>query len=76
MKKLENKLQLVTCPFLAIQGDKDEITSLAIVKKLQKISQSHDKKLLEVPGLYHAITEEPEIEELLEKVADWINQRV
>ena len=66
----------MTCSFLAIQGDKDEITSPALVKKLYKVALSLDKKLLEVPGLYHSITEEPEIGDLLEEVAGWIRSRI
>ncbi len=73
---LQKKLSEITAPILILHGAADQLTDPAGSKLLFNNISSQDKTLELFEGLYHEILNEPEKEEILALIADWISDRV
>ncbi len=62
----------VRLPVLILQGDGDPIVDPEGAEKLENWLGSKDLTRLNYPGLYHELHNEPEKEQVLTDVADWL----
>lgn len=76
MAGLEKKLATIELPMLILHGECDDMTLPAGSKMLHQKTGSTDKKLIIYEGLYHEIFNEPEQEDVMTDVADWLAPRL
>ena len=72
MTWLEDRLGAIELPMLIQHGSEDGMTSVEGSRKLHREICSRNKKLNIYEGLYHEIYNEPEQEEVMSDVADWL----
>lgn len=72
MSWLEGRLGAIELPMLILHGSDDEITPLEGSKMLHREIKSRIKTLTIYEGLYHEIYNEPEQEEVMSDVANWL----
>jgi lysophospholipase len=65
----------VTIPVLVMQGTEDKLASAEATKQFFEQIGSRDKELAIYPGFYHEIFNEPEKQDLFERVTSWLEQR-
>jgi len=65
----------ITCPLLVMHGTEDKLASCAATKALFARLGSTDKELEIYSGYYHELFNEPEKQELFDRVTEWINKR-
>lgn len=63
-------------PFIALQGEADQMVDPTGAKTLYEKAGSADKTLKTYPGLYHEIFNEPEHEQVLKDVETWLSARL
>ena len=68
--------QTIALPTLLMWGEADELCPPAGAEALAKAITSPDLTAQAYPGLYHEIFNEPEREEILDTVVDWLNRHV
>jgi alpha-beta hydrolase superfamily lysophospholipase len=76
MTGFEEKLAVIELPMLILQGSADGLVSPQGSKMLHEKIGSRDKKLIIYEGLYHEIYNEPEQEDVMTDVADWLAPRL
>ncbi len=64
-----------TCPCLILHGEKDKIIDKTVSEKLFDSIASEDKVLTIYEGLYHEILNEPEKEQVITDILEWIDAR-
>ena len=69
---IEDKLAAIELPMLILHGSADGLTSLEGSKLLHREISSRNKKLIIYEGLYHEIYNEPEQEDVMSDVANWL----
>ena len=69
-------LKKISIPILILHGGSDPIISPEASKIVYHNVSSQDKTLKIFDGLYHEIMNEPEKEEVLKTIGDWIEERV
>eukprot|EP01119_Soliformovum_irregulare_P018293 TRINITY_DN5583_c0_g1_i1.p1 TRINITY_DN5583_c0_g1~~TRINITY_DN5583_c0_g1_i1.p1 ORF type:complete len:676 (+),score=175.75 TRINITY_DN5583_c0_g1_i1:28-2028(+) len=72
VKKAAREFQL---PFLLIHGASDRVASPAASRKFFEGAASEDKKLVLWPDLLHDVHSEPEKDEVIKTVIEWILER-
>ncbi len=72
MAWIEDRVGAIELPMLILHGSADGLTSPAGSKMLHQKISSRDKKLTIYDGLYHEIYNEPEQEEVMTDVANWL----
>lgn len=65
----------IKIPLLAIHGTEDRLASVEATKRLFAGVGSADKELVIYPGYYHELFNEPEKQEIFEKVTGWLEER-
>lgn len=76
MKRVESLAESIVTPCLFMPGGDDPVCSTdATVKFYESIPETTDKKLIVWDGLYHEILNEPEKDEVLRAMAEWIAER-
>ncbi|MPY94401.1 MAG: alpha/beta fold hydrolase [Acidimicrobiia bacterium] len=63
-------------PLLIVHGTEDSLVPVDVSRTLLALVGSADKSLVEYPGLYHEVFNEPEGPEVLQDVLDWVGARV
>ena len=76
MSGIEEKLADIELPMLILHGSADGLVSPQGSKMLHEKISSRDKKLVIYEGLYHEIYNEPEQEDVMTDVADWLAPRL
>lgn len=66
----------LTTPFLVLQGTGDRLTTPAWSERLYEQAASADKTLKLYEGLYHETFNEPEQDQVLQDVRDWLAARI
>jgi alpha-beta hydrolase superfamily lysophospholipase len=61
-------------PLLMLVGDGDRITSVEASRKFFERYGASDKDLINYPGLYHELFNEPEKDQVLSDVVDWLKR--
>jgi alpha-beta hydrolase superfamily lysophospholipase len=72
MTGIEDKLASIDLPTLILHGSSDGLVLPEGSKMLHEQIGSRDKKLIIYKGLYHEIFNEPEQEDVMTDVADWL----
>jgi acylglycerol lipase len=65
----------ITIPVLIMQGGADPIVPVAGARMLAERISSADKTLVVYDGLYHEILNEPERDEVIATIGDWLDTR-
>lgn len=63
-------------PLLVVQGSADEVTSVPQLEKFFQALATPDKTYRNFEGLFHCIFNEPEKQQVLDAVTDWLEPRV
>jgi lysophospholipase len=66
----------ITLPLLVMHGTDDRLTSVDATKRLFERTESKDKELIIYPGFYHELFNEPEKQEVFERVTEWLGKRI
>ncbi|PON41264.1 Alpha/beta hydrolase fold [Parasponia andersonii] len=73
---LQQNLRKLRVPFLVLHGNADTVTDPEASRKLYEEASSNDKNIKLFDGLLHDLLFEPEGEEIMEDIVEWLNQRV
>ena len=76
MDELQKKACAITLPMLVMHGSKDRLASVEATKNLFAGIASTDKRLKIYEGYYHELFNEPEKQEIYERVTDWLELRM
>lgn len=63
-------------PLLIVQGTADKVTSIPMAQAFFKRIATKDKQFKEFPGLFHCIFHEPERQEVLDHITQWLDTRI
>ncbi|CAG9311098.1 unnamed protein product [Blepharisma stoltei] len=74
--KLRPRLKNVRVPFIIFQGGNDTKVNIEVNRKFVENSAVEDKEFVYYEEMRHEVCNEPEIEEIIEKVLNWISQRI
>jgi alpha-beta hydrolase superfamily lysophospholipase len=72
MSGLEEKLAAIELPMLILHGSADGLALPEGSKMLHEKISSSDKKRIIYEGLYHEIFNEPEQEDVMSDIAEWL----
>lgn len=72
MRYVEAQARQIDCPILALHGSDDKLTDPAGSEWLIETVASKTKAVKIYPGLYHEIFNEPERDQVIQDVVDWI----
>ena len=72
MAGLRDQLERIRLPILILHGSEDGLTSPEGSKTLHEKAASDSKKLIIYEGLYHEVYNEPEQEEVMNDVVNWL----
>ncbi|WP_124707843.1 alpha/beta hydrolase [Gordonia insulae] len=72
MQSFPRRLPGLRLPLLVMHGSADALTSPAGSEMVERLAGSTDKTLVIYQGLYHEIFNEPEQDEVLAEVTDWL----
>lgn len=73
---LQQNMKRLTTPFLVLHGTADSVTDPDASWKLYEQASSTDKTIKLLDGLLHDLLFEPEKEEIVQEILQWLNQRV
>jgi alpha-beta hydrolase superfamily lysophospholipase len=73
---VRGRLQELTDPFLVLHGTADALASPRWSKRLYERAASDDKTIKLYDGLYHETFNEPEQDEVLADLGDWLSARL
>ena len=76
IKKTRTRFHEFTRPFLVLHGESDRLTMPSGSVKFHGDASSEDKSIRTYPGLYHELVFEPEKDEIIKDIIDWILSRV
>jgi alpha-beta hydrolase superfamily lysophospholipase len=68
-----NTVKAITVPTLIMHGTADQLAPLAGAKMLAGTISSTDKKLIPYEGLYHEILNEPEQQQVMDDMCEWLS---
>lgn len=75
MHELAGSAPRITTPILVMHGTEDKLASVDATKRLFERIGSSDKELVIYPGFYHELFNEPEKQEIFDRVTDWLDTR-
>jgi alpha-beta hydrolase superfamily lysophospholipase len=75
VESFPHRLPSLTIPLLAFHGTDDQITEPAGTEMVHARASSEDKSVVLFAGLYHETMNEPEQDEVLDGVVNWLDQR-
>lgn len=73
---LQQNLKRLTVPFLVLHGTADSITDPEASQKLYEEASSSDKTIRLLEGLLHDLLFEPERQEIMGEIIEWLNHRL
>lgn len=76
MVRLAKQAKDITLPLLIVQGSEDSMVDPRGAESFHAAISSSDKHLQIYPGAYHELLNEPEGEDFLELMAEWLEARV
>jgi len=75
MEELKQNASQITAPLLVMHGTADRLASCAATERLFELIGSDDKRLKIYDGYFHELFNEPEKEEIFERVIAWLDLR-
>ena len=76
MNRVQSQAGRITLPLLVMHGESDAMTAPSGSVFLHDTASSQDKTLKLYPGLYHEIFNEPERDQVIGDLLQWIEQRI
>lgn len=76
MDELQRKASQITIPVLVMHGTEDKLASVLATERVFASLGSTDKRLKIYEGYFHELFNEPEKQEIYERVTDWLELRV
>ncbi|MFU8773985.1 MAG: lysophospholipase, partial [Anaerolineales bacterium] len=74
--RVNNEMEKITTPMMITQGSEDKLVNPQGAEMLYQRASSMDKTLKVYEGLYHEVFNEPEHEQVLGDVVDWLEARL
>ncbi|HWO01605.1 MAG TPA: lysophospholipase [Blastocatellia bacterium] len=65
----------ITVPLIVMHGTEDRLASVEATKRLFERIGAPDKELVIYPGFYHELFNEPEKQEIFNRVTEWLEKR-
>ena len=75
VESFPDRIPSLTVPLLVFHGSADEITEPAGTERVHSLAGSTDKSIVIFDGLYHETMNEPEQDEVLDQVVEWLEKR-
>lgn len=75
MAEVRENASRITTPLLLLHGTADRLAAVTATQELFPQLASTDKELKIYEGYYHELFNEPEKQEVYERVSDWLNAR-
>jgi alpha-beta hydrolase superfamily lysophospholipase len=75
-QRIRAQMDALDIPLLIFHGTADQLTSPEASQELYRRVRSSDKTLKLYEGLYHETFNEPEKEQVMSDVAEWIEARI
>lgn len=75
-QEVRGRLGELIHPFLVVHGTADMLTSPEWSKRLYEEAAASDKRIELYDGLYHETFNEPEQDEVLQDLGDWLEERI
>lgn len=75
MKEVAEGAPRITTPVLVMHGTDDRLASVDATKRMFERIESPDKELVIYPGFYHELFNEPEKQDVFERVTEWLDKR-
>jgi alpha-beta hydrolase superfamily lysophospholipase len=66
----------ITLPLLVMHGTDDRLASVDATKRMFDRLASADKELVIYPGFYHELFNEPEKQDVFDRVTEWLGKRI
>jgi len=76
IQEVGSRMGELRLPLLALQGGEDTLVNRGDARRVYEGAGSRDKSLKEFPGLYHEIFNEPERQQVMDVVLDWLRRRL
>jgi len=73
---VQRNMEAFQLPLLIIQGTADQLVDPEGSKQLYACAKSSDKTLKLYEGFYHEVLNEPEKEEVMAEIIEWLDQRI
>lgn len=73
--RFHDEVPTLTLPLLAMHGDADTLAPLEGSRMVEERAGSSDKTLEVLEGLFHEILNEPEQEQVMERMIGWLDER-
>ena len=74
-KFISENMEAVRLPLLALHGTADKVTDADSSRQLHQRASSTDKTLKLYDGLYHEVLSEPEREQVVADLLEWLDAR-
>jgi alpha-beta hydrolase superfamily lysophospholipase len=71
-EQFPDRLPSLTVPLLVMVGTGDELVPPSAAEMVEELAGSEDRTLIEYDGLYHEILNEPEQDEVMDDLVDWL----
>lgn len=75
MEEVGRSATEIKTPILVMHGTEDRLASVDATRRLFENIGSPDKELVIYPGFYHELFNEPEQQEVFERVTEWLETR-
>lgn len=75
MREVAQSASQIKTPVLVMHGTEDRLASVEATKRMFANIGSSDKELVIYPGFYHELFNEPEKQDVFERVTDWLKTR-
>ncbi|MEK6324655.1 MAG: lysophospholipase [Acidobacteriota bacterium] len=75
MQEVAERASQITTPVLVMHGTEDRLASVEATRRVFERIASSDKELVIYPGFYHELFNEPEKQEVFERVTEWLDKR-
>jgi alpha-beta hydrolase superfamily lysophospholipase len=75
MEELRRQAAQITLPVFVMHGTEDRLANVEATKRLFETLASGDKELKIYEGYYHELFNEPEKQEIYERLTDWLDKR-
>jgi len=72
---IQKRMEAITLPLLILHGSGDYVTDPNGSRQMHARAKSADKTLHMYPGLYHEVFSEPERDQAVADLLDWLNAR-
>src|SRR6266850_2034313 len=76
MHEVAERAAQITTPVLVMHGTEDRLASVDATRRVFERIAGPDKELAIYPGFYHELFNEPEKQEVFERVTGWLDKRV